>query len=902
MLHLKIASWGDVLKAELGLQRQADIYAALNQCNQAIMRCTSEDELFTQICQSTVQSGGMSMAWIGIVDPTTNKVYPAACFGSGIEYLEGIKISANADEPSGRGMAGTAIREGTPVWVQDFLNDPRLAPWHERATRYGWAAAAALPLHRNGAAIGALMLYTDLINAFDEPTRNLLAGLVANLNFALDKFVFDAQRKRAEAALRENEARTRMILNTAMDAVISADQDGRVIDWNQEAERMFGYSAEQAHGKDLAELIVPPAHRQAHLNGMQRFIATGNATIIGKRIEITGMHADGSEMPIELALSSMLRDGKYFFNAFIRDISEWKKTEADLRVTAATFNAQEAILITDEKGIILRVNRAFEETTGYDADEVIGKNPRIFQSGRHDKEFYQTMWGLLRETGKWSGEIWDKRKNGEVYPKMMTITAVRDQHQLITHYVAVSRDISRRKKSEAAIHQLAFYDPLTDLPNRRLLTDRLHQAIAVSTRDHQYGAIMFIDLDHFKILNDTKGHEIGDLLLKEVATRLSSRVREGDTVARLGGDEFVVLLEALDIDADKAAARAERVAEKIRELLVQPYLLKNRTHHTTPSIGIAMFKGHQDSLDDLLKHADIAMYQAKSAGRNAIRFYDPETQSEIEARADLETSLRVSLEQQQFQLHYQIQVDGAGHPLGAEVLLRWIHPQRGLVPPAQFIPLTEETGMIVPIGLWVLQTSCMQLKAWQDDALTRDLTLAVNVSAKQFRQPDFVSRVRQALQQSGAKSSLLKLELTESMVLENVEDTIAKMLDLKRVGVSFSMDDFGTGYSSLQYLKRLPLDQIKIDRSFVRDITSDPSDAVIVKTIIAMASAMGLDAIAEGVETKAQQEFLGNNGCNAYQGYLFGKPAPIEKFERLLRTADSEARAQQSAAISGFGI
>jgi diguanylate cyclase (GGDEF)-like protein len=413
--------------------------------------------------------------------------------------------------------------------------------------------------------------------------------------------------------------------------------------------------------------------------------------------------------------------------------------------------------------------------------------------------------------------------------------------------------------------------------------DRLHQAFAVSARNRQRGAIMFLDLDHFKTLNDTKGHEIGDLLLIEVAARLSSCVRDGDTVARLGGDEFVVVLETLGSKAPEAATQAERVAEKIRAALSQPYQLKERIHHTTSSIGIVMFKGHQDSVEDLLKYADIAMYQAKKAGRDTIRFYDPETQSAIEARADMETELRLALENRQFQPYYQIQVDSSHRPLGAEVLLRWIHPERGLISPVQFIPLLEESGMIVPVGLWVLQAACAQLRAWQSSALTRDLTLAVNVSAKQFRQPDFVVRVQRVLLESGAKPSLLKLELTESMVLENVENTIAKMRELKLLGLSFSMDDFGTGYSSLQYLKQLPLDQIKIDRSFVRDIAADANDAAIVQAIIAMSDALALNVIAEGVETEEQYEFLDGHGCHAFQGFLFGKPLPLDQFEASLQ-------------------
>ena len=432
------------------------------------------------------------------------------------------------------------------------------------------------------------------------------------------------------------------------------------------------------------------------------------------------------------------------------------------------------------------------------------------------------------------------------------------------------------------IHQLAFFDELTGLPNRRLLMDRLSQALAVSDRNGRYGALMFLDLDNFKILNDSKGHETGDMLLVEVARRLQGCVREGDSVARLGGDEFVVVLEMLDKNVDEAVVQAELVGEKIADVLNQTYQLNQHVHHTTSSTGIVLFKGHQESMENLLKYADTAMYQAKGAGKNAIRFYDPDMQAALEKRSELETELHSALEKQQFRLYYQIQVDSQRQPIGAEVLLRWVHPQRGLVSPMEFIPLAEETGLILPIGLWVLQSACAQLKAWQNNALTRNLILAVNVSAKQFRHADFVSQVQRTLLESGAKPSHLKLELTESMVLGNVEDTIAKMHEIKLTGVSFSMDDFGTGYSSLQYLKRLPLDQIKIDQSFVRDITTDSNDAAIVQTVIAMTEAMGLNVIAEGVETEAQLEFLDLRGCHAFQGYLFSKPVPIEQFEALL--------------------
>jgi diguanylate cyclase (GGDEF)-like protein/PAS domain S-box-containing protein len=540
------------------------------------------------------------------------------------------------------------------------------------------------------------------------------------------------------------------------------------------------------------------------------------------------------------------------------------------------------VMITDAKGDIVEVNPAFTRITGYQSEEVQGRNPHLLASGRHDHTFYREMWDDILANGHWEGEIWDRRKNGEVYPSWMNINPVRDRYGNLLYYVGIFSDISKRKEAEAQIHQLAFYDPLTELPNRRLLNERLQQAFSVGARSGHHGAVLFLDLDNFKTLNDTKGHDIGDQLLTEVAKRLDSCVRNGDTVARLGGDEFVVVLESLSSVPDEAATQADLVAEKIRYALGQPYQLANHVHRTTPSIGVVMFRGHQQSMEEVLKFADTAMYQAKTSGRNAIRFYDPVMQASIEARAELEEELRKVVELDQLRLYYQVQMDSRKRPLGAEVLLRWLHPERGLVSPAQFIPMAEETGHIVSIGLWVLQTACAQLKVWQNDPLTRDLTLSVNVSAKQFRSMDFVTQVQRTLVQSGAKPSLLKLEMTESLVLENVEDTIAKMRELKLLGVSFSMDDFGTGYSSLQYLKRLPLDQIKIDQSFVRDIVSDSNDAAIVQTIIAMSEVLGLNVIAEGVETEAQREFLDLRGCHAFQGYLFGRPAPLAEFETIL--------------------
>lgn len=564
-------------------------------------------------------------------------------------------------------------------------------------------------------------------------------------------------------------------------------------------------------------------------------------------------------------------------------LRESNRTASDLRISSTAFESQESMMITDANSVVLRVNQAFTETTGYTTEEIVGQNPRLLKSGRHNAAFYAAMWETIKNTGGWQGEIWDRRKNGEIYPKWLTITAVKQSDGTITHYVGSHLDITERKAAEEKINTLAFYDPLTLLPNRRLLMARLQHALASSSRSGRLGALLFIDMDNFKTLNDTLGHDIGDLLLKQVAQRLNSNIREGDTVARLGGDEFLVILEVLSNDLHEAAAQTELIGENILATINQPYQLGLHEYDISTSIGTTLFNGQKTSMDELMKQADIAMYQAKKAGRNTLRFFDEQMQQTISMHAALEISLRKALENQQFHLYYQIQVDNLLLPLGAEALIRWIQPEHGIVSPAQFIPLAEETGLILPIGLWVLETACAQLNRWQKDAHTRDLVLAVNVSAIQFRQSDFVYQVQAVMQRYAIQPLRLKLELTESLLLEDIESIIATMNALKEIGVQFSLDDFGTGYSSLQYLKRLPLNQLKIDQSFVRDIASDSNDRAIVNTIITMAHSLNLDVIAEGVETEEQRKLLLDSGCIHYQGYLFGKPEPIEQFEILLQ-------------------
>ncbi|MDH4261678.1 MAG: EAL domain-containing protein [Spirochaetia bacterium] len=566
----------------------------------------------------------------------------------------------------------------------------------------------------------------------------------------------------------------------------------------------------------------------------------------------------------------------------VQDITDQKKAQENLRVASVAFETHEAILITNTKVEIIKVNQAFTEITGFSPENVLGKNPKILSSGRHDKAFYKAMWHDILFKGSWTGEIWDRRKNGQIYPKWLTITAVKNDMGETTEYVGIFSDITARKQAEEEIRNLAFYDALTKLPNRRLLLDRLSNSLTTSIRSNNYCAVLFLDMDKFKTLNDTLGHFYGDMLLIEVSERIKSCIREKDTVARLGGDEFVVLIEEIDSNMEQAAQKIAIVAEKIRKKLNSPYQLLDHEYLSSPSIGVNIYRNDSGSVDDILKHADMAMYQAKDSGRNAVRFFDPLMQKTVETRAAFELDLRHALPENQLFLYYQLQVDQKNQPIGAEALLRWIHPQRGSVSPAQFIPVAEESSLILEIGYWVIDEACRQLSKWSLSDKTKHLTMAVNVSAKQFRLTKFVDYITNLIHTYEINPNMLKLELTESIIMSDIKEVVIKMNELRKIGVKLSLDDFGTGYSSLSYLKQLPLDQLKIDQSFVRDIATDPNDAVMVKTIINLAQNFKLDIIAEGVETNEQLNFLKQHGCNAYQGYFFAKPIPIEEFEKLL--------------------
>jgi len=696
-------------------------------------------------------------------------------------------------------------------------------------------------------------------------------------------FVDVTERKQAELSSARSETKFRAIFDTSRDAVMTLGET-HFIDGNVAALALFGCET-------VEELCTTTP---AELSPLKQPCGT-NSTILAKQwidlavkngsqhFEWVHKRADtGETFPADVLISASKLNGKLLIQGTVRDISEKKRIEADLRIAATAFESQEGMMVTDANSVILRVNKAFTTITGYNAEEVIGNKPSMLSSGQHDALFYDAMWQAINTANYWEGEVWNKRKNGDVYPEQLTITAVRDSNGNVTNYVATLTDITQSKQAEQEIEDLAYYDPLTHLPNRRLMIDRIHHAMAASTRSGNEGALLFLDLDRFKTLNDTHGHDMGDILLQQVADRLTDTIREGDTVSRFGGDEFVILLEGLSAQPIEAAAQTEDIANKILSSINRPYQLASHQYNCTTSIGIALFDDHKSEVEDLLKHADIALYKAKDDGRDTLRFFDPQMQASITARVKLEKELNQAIEQKQFQLYYQPQVDHSQNLLGAEALIRWNHPERGLVPPIDFIPVAEQNGTILVLGQWVLDTACEQLKVWRQDTVTHDLTLSVNVSAKQFRQPSFVSQVIMITQQHDINPTRLKLELTESLLLDNIEDTIAKMNALAKVGIQFSLDDFGTGYSSLQYLKRLPLYQLKIDKSFVDDLVTDSNDEVIVRTIIAMAHSLGLSVIAEGVETKEQQKCLLAEGCTHYQGYLYSKPVPLDRFEALI--------------------
>jgi diguanylate cyclase (GGDEF)-like protein/PAS domain S-box-containing protein len=681
-------------------------------------------------------------------------------------------------------------------------------------------------------------------------------------------------RRQAERDLEITAAKNRALISAIPDLIFTNHRNGTYLAVEASNPGMLFALPEAFLQRTVLEVLPPPI-ADLFMSAFAKAIESGQMQAL-KYSLLIGAQA----MFFEARVAPVTDDTLV---TIIRDMTAQKLAEDELRIAAIAFECQEGMFVTNAEMVILRVNRAFTTITGFSAEDAVGRKPDLLSSGRQSADFFEAMRQDIRASGSWQGEILNRRKTGEIFMEWLSITAVKTAGDTVTHYVAALTDVTDRKQAEEKIAQLAYYDPLTGLPNRRLLMDRLDKALAASARQGREGALFFVDLDKFKSVNDNLGHDMGDLLLQQVAQRLQACIREVDTVARLGGDEFVVMLVDLSESPMDAARQARAMGEKMLSSLGQPYLLGDQDYLSTSSIGVTLFARSHGTVEELLKRADLAMFQAKSDGRHTLRFFDPVMQASVDARATLEKDLQRALQQHQLRLYYQPQMTGERTLTGAEALVRWEHPQRGLVTPIHFITLAEETGLILPLGLWVLDTACQQLAAWATRPETAHLTLAVNVSARQFNQPDFVQEVMDVLARTGAEPQRLKLELTESLLVANVEDVIRKMMALKAHGVCFSLDDFGTGYSSLSYLKRLPLDQLKIDQGFVAQIEHDPNDAAIAKMVVALAASMGLSVIAEGVETQAQRVFLTRLGCDACQGYLFAPPLPLEAFEAFLK-------------------
>ncbi len=712
----------------------------------------------------------------------------------------------------------------------------------------------------------------------------LLARLDTSEGSQIQATVRDiTRRKELEATLAKSNERWKFALEGAGEGVW---------DWNPQTDEAF-YSDRWQEMIGYLNHDFPKTgaawRENLHPEDRERVLATIHDYFFGEQktysVEFRIRCKDGSWRWIEARGMVVRRDSEGNPHRMLgthADITMRKEAEAELRIAATAFQTQEGILITDANTRILKVNESLTRITGYSPDECIGQTPRIFSSGRQDEGFYKEMWKTINTEGHWEGEIWNRRKSGESFPERLSITSVKDANGRIVNYVANFMDITMSRAAAEEIKDLAFFDTLTHLPNRRLFLDRLHLAMTASLRSGMKGALLLLDLDNFKTINDTLGHDMGDSLLQQVAERIAFTLREEDTVARLGGDEFIVLVADLGGDSLEAAEKTKEIGNKLLTAMNHPYQLGSNLQQNTPSIGVTIFSG-SETPEELMKQSDIAMYHAKRAGRNTVRFFDRQMQDAVNTHAELERDLRIALEQRQFELYYQIQVDQYGHAIGAEALIRWNHPDKGLILPGQFIPVAEESDLILGIGEWVLEASCSQLAKWGRDAATAGLVLSVNVSSGQIQHPDFIEKLKGSITRHGIPIGNLKLEITEGMLLKDGESTIEVMKELNDIGLHLALDDFGTGYSSLSYLKRLPIDQIKIDQSFVRDMTTDPADLALVRTIISMAYNLQMGLIAEGVETEDQLKLLANSGCTIFQGYLFGKPVPNMQFEALIR-------------------
>jgi len=867
---------------EREVQRLSRLYSALSRCNEAIVRSSDIDELLPVICRDVVEFGGMKMAWIGMVDEQSRELRPVASHGSGVEYLEGLQVPLHIDEPVMYGPTAIAISQNQPFWCQDFPNDPLTAIWHDHGAQYGWGSSATLPLHRNGKVIGSFNMYAEETGAFDEPARRLLLEMAMDIDFALHNFEREALRKQALDELDESRNLLKTIIDAAPMRIFWKDSELRYLGCNPLFARDAGVSSpDEVIGKDdfqmgwkeQAELYRADDRRVIESGAAKGFYDEPQTTPDGHQIWLST-----SKVPLRNAQGETTGVlGIYM------DITDRKQAEVALQRSEVELNRAQAIA---QLG-----SWSFDPVTGrFDGS---AEAYRIFGLARTDAIDLDTLLAVIHPDDREmvaralrqavEGDEFDieyRILSGEHIRWISSRAMVESNAEGKTvAIVGTSLDITDRKHAEERIDFLAHFDALTGLPNRAQMEDRLKYAISMAKRNKENIALMFIDLDRFKDINDTLGHSIGDGLLVLLAKRLRDMLREQDVVSRFGGDEFIVMLPGTEVRG------ISLVVQKLLEIIAQPYQVEHYDLNLTASVGIAIYPGDGEDLESLSKNADAAMYRAKQDGRNCFRFFTAEMQERSARNLQLVNDLRHALEREQFHVLYQPQLSlQDGRIVGAEALLRWQHPELGLVTPAEFIPVAEDSGLILPIGEWVMRHAVRQAKEWMENG-SEPLVMAVNLSAVQFRHANLPDMVTRILEEEDLPPEYLELELTEGVAMNDPQSAIAMMDNLHDRGIRMSIDDFGTGYSSLSYLKKFKIYKLKIDQSFVRDISTDPEDKAIVSTIISMARNLGLKTIAEGVETAGQLSFLLEQGCDEVQGYYYSKPLPAEQFAAFMAAA-----------------
>lgn len=865
----------DRKQAENEIRSANRLLLMLTNINQTIVRRLSDIQMFEEACTIAVRDGGFSMAWIGIIHPESQQLCVKAAAGDTNGYLQ--KIYINHHDPDERGPTATAIRSGHHAICHDVITDQNFDKYRQMAIHNGYRSLVALPLKVNNHVVGNFNLYTSELGVFNQREMDLLDELASDISFALAVIEVEVERSLAEKALRESETLFHTLAKSSPVGVFHTDKEGNFLYINQSWYEITGIALEDAMSDEWITYT--------HDEDRNAVILAWNNTV-SKRIPFNQefrIHRGDNKVVWVKGQAAVEQDAMGNFLGFVgtvTDITKLKISEESHRMSTVVFeNTREGIMVTDADNTIVMINRACTDITQYQEHELIGQTPSMIASGRHDRMFFRDMWQVLKTTGYWQGELWNRRKNGDIYPELLSISAIKNQLGEITNYVGVFADISSIKSSEEKLEFLAHHDPLTKLPNRLMLLSRLNHAIEVARRENTQLALLMLDLDRFKNVNDSFGHLTGDELLQQVAQRLTSKVRSVDTVTRLGGDEFTILLGSIASPEDAA-----RVAATIIKSLEAPWLLSNNVEvRIGTSIGISLYPGHGETALELLQHADAALYQAKAAGRGCARYFSEKLTQAARDRFHIESRLRLAIQNEELRVYYQPKVDmHTGEIVGAEALIRWEDPAAGILLPTNFISVAEETGLIRYMGEWVMRETCKQGKAWLDAGLPA-IKLAINLSAHQLHHTNIVQILDDLISETGFPASLLELELTESILMNRETQVIETLNEIRSRGITLAIDDFGTGYSSLSYLKTFPLDILKIDKSFVTDLENDADDRAITATIIKIAHTLGLQVVAEGVETPAQLDFLKIHECDIYQGHIHSEALPAAEFNALVK-------------------